>query len=41
MDFLSTLFDNAQQWLFEQVFQPLLYNFGLANFLEDGYTAAG
>ncbi len=41
MDFLSTLFDNAQQWLFEQVFQPVLYNLGLANFLEDGYTAAG
>ena len=41
MEFFSSLFDNAQQWLFEQVFQPLLFNMGLANFLEDGYTAAG
>ena len=41
MEFLSSLFDNAQQWLFEQLFQPLMYNAGLANFLEDGYTAAG
>ncbi|MFE1572759.1 sterol desaturase family protein [Comamonas odontotermitis] len=41
MEFFSSLFDNAQQWVFEQVFQPLLFNMGLANFLEDGYTAAG
>ena len=41
MDFLSTLFDSAQQWLFEQVFQPVLYTLGFASFLEDGYTAAG
>lgn len=41
MDLFNTFFDNAQQWLFELVFQPLLYNVGLANFLEDGYAAAG
>ena len=41
MEFLSSLFDTAQQWVFEQVFQPLMFNLGLANFLEDGYTAAG
>lgn len=41
MEFFSSLFDNAQQWVFEQVFQPLLFNMALANFLEDGYTAAG
>ena len=41
MEFLSTLFDNTQQWLFEQVLQPLLFNLGLASYLEDGYTAAG
>jgi len=41
MEFLSTLFDNAQQWLFEQLLQPLLFNLGLASYLEDGYTAAG
>ena len=41
MDFLNTLFDTAQQWLFEQVLQPLMFALGMANFLEDGYTATG
>ena len=41
MEFLSDLFDAAQQWLFEQVFQPALFNLGLARYLEDAYLAAG
>ncbi|MGE8318479.1 MAG: sterol desaturase family protein [Comamonas sp.] len=41
MDWFTTLFDGAQQWLFEQVLQPLMFAAGLANFLEDGYTATG
>ena len=41
MEFLNTLFDTAQQWLFEQVLQPLMFALGMANFLEDGYTATG
>ena len=41
MDWFSTFFDGAQQWLFEQVLQPLLFAAGLANHLEDGYTATG
>lgn len=34
-------FGTAQQALFEAVVQPLLFNFGAANLLEDGYTATG
>ncbi|WP_460482565.1 sterol desaturase family protein [Comamonas humi] len=41
MDWFTTLFDSAQQWLFEQVLQPLMFAAGLANFLEDGYIATG
>ena len=39
MDFLITLFDTLQQWLFEQAVQPALFALGLGNFLEDGYNA--
>ena len=41
MDGLLTVFDNAQQWLFESVFQPVLFQLGLASALEDAYVAAG
>lgn len=34
-------FDTAQQWLFEAVFQPVMFAAGLGNLLEDGYAAAG
>ena len=35
------LFADAQTWLFETVLQPLMFNLGLGNLLEDGYTATG
>lgn len=41
MEFLGNGFDMAQQWLFETVVQPLMFTFGLANLLEDGYDATG
>ena len=41
MDTLSDLFGGAQQALFEAVVQPLLFNAGLGNLLEDGYRATG
>lgn len=41
MDTLLTVFDSAQQWLFESVFQPVLFKLGLASALEDAYVAAG
>ena len=41
MDTLSRLFASAQQALFEAVVQPLLFNLGLGNLLEDGYHATG
>ena len=41
MDTLSNLFGRAQQALFEAVVQPLLFNAGLGNLLEDGYRATG
>ncbi len=37
MDTLIELFDNAQQWLFEQFVQPVLFHFGLASMIEDAY----
>ena len=39
MDFLATLFANAQAWLFESLVQPVLFALGLGNLLEDGYAA--
>ena len=41
MDWLVQMFGEAQQRLFEGVVQPFLFNFGMANLLEDGYTATG
>jgi sterol desaturase/sphingolipid hydroxylase (fatty acid hydroxylase superfamily) len=41
MQWLLDLFEQAQQGLFEMAVQPIMYSFGLANFLEDGYTATG
>ena len=40
-DFLTHGFASAQQWLYESIFQPLLFNLGLGNLLEDGYAATG
>ena len=41
MDWLVQMFGEAQQRLFEGVVQPFLFHFGMANLLEDGYTATG
>ena len=37
----TDLFASAQQGLFEQCVQPLLFSLGLGNLLEDGYLATG
>jgi sterol desaturase/sphingolipid hydroxylase (fatty acid hydroxylase superfamily) len=41
MDWFTTLFSEAQGWLFENLLQPLMFNLGMGNFLVDGYTATG
>jgi len=41
MDWLSNLFNDAQQHLFEAVVEPLLFAAGWGNLLEDGYEATG
>lgn len=41
MQWIIDLFDRAQQGLFELAIQPIMFSFGLGNFLEDGYTATG
>ena len=41
LDALSSGFGDVQQWLFEQAVQPLLFQWGLGNLLEDGYRATG
>ncbi|WP_198972014.1 sterol desaturase family protein [Xylophilus sp. ASV27] len=41
MEFLTNVFAQAQQWLFEAVVQPLMFALGLASLLEDGYDATG
>jgi sterol desaturase/sphingolipid hydroxylase (fatty acid hydroxylase superfamily) len=38
---IQDLFERAQQGLFETAIQPIMYSFGFAHFLEDGYTATG
>ena len=38
---LSSLFGDAQQWLFEQLVQPVMFASGLGNLLEDAYDATG
>jgi len=40
-DRLSQAFGGAQQWLFEQAVQPLMFALGLAHLLEDGFRASG
>jgi sterol desaturase/sphingolipid hydroxylase (fatty acid hydroxylase superfamily) len=41
MQWIQDLFERAQQGLFEIAIQPIMYSFGMGNFLEDGYTATG
>src|SRR3954464_2578578 len=41
MQWIVDLFERAQQGLFEMAVQPIMYSFGLANYLEDGYPATG
>ena len=41
MDWFVQLFDTAQQYLFEGLVQPILFHAGMANLLEDGFTATG
>ena len=41
VDTFVDTFATAQQWLFEAVIQPLMFEFGLASVLEDGYGATG
>jgi sterol desaturase/sphingolipid hydroxylase (fatty acid hydroxylase superfamily) len=41
MQWIQELFERAQQGLFETAVQPIMFSFGLGNFLEDGYTATG
>lgn len=41
MDWLVDAFGLAQQWLFEQWVQPLLFGLGFGDLLEDGYAATG
>lgn len=41
LSWLSGLFGDAQQWLFESVVQPLLFALGQASVLEDAYAATG
>ncbi|RQO57292.1 fatty acid hydroxylase [Paucibacter sp. KBW04] len=41
MEFLSELFGQAQLWLFETLVQPLVFNLGGGNLLEDAFAATG
>jgi sterol desaturase/sphingolipid hydroxylase (fatty acid hydroxylase superfamily) len=41
IQFFTDAFAQGQQWVFEDVFRPLIFQLGLTSFLEDGYTAAG
>lgn len=41
MEWLSDLFGQAQQALFETLVQPLVFGLGLGNLLEDAYDATG
>lgn len=41
LDPLADAYGTAQQWLFEQALQPLMFWLGMGNFLEDGYDATG
>ncbi|MBN8556544.1 MAG: sterol desaturase family protein [Proteobacteria bacterium] len=37
----ADLFASAQQWLFEALIEPVAFQLGLGNLLEDGFVAAG
>ena len=41
MDWVAGVFDAAQQWVFENTIQPLLFMLGWGGILESGYVAAG
>ncbi|QIL78877.1 sterol desaturase family protein [Diaphorobacter sp. HDW4A] len=41
MEWWTSLFNSVQQWLFESVIQPVMFQLGMANLLEDGYDATG
>ncbi len=41
MDFLANIFSDVQAWLFELVVQPVMFNLGMGNLLDDGYDATG
>ena len=41
IDFLTNLFSDAQQWLFEALVQPLVFGLGFGGWVEDAYTATG
>ena len=41
LGWLGNCFDGAQQWLFENLLQPVMFSMGLASLLENGYEAAG
>ena len=41
MDWLTDLFANVQQWLFEAAVQPLVYAVGLGGWVEDAFDATG
>lgn len=41
MDWLTDIFSNVQQWLFEAAVQPLVYAVGLGGWVEDAFDATG
>jgi sterol desaturase/sphingolipid hydroxylase (fatty acid hydroxylase superfamily) len=41
MEWLTSVFSVMQGWLFEEIVQPVMFEVGLGNFLEDGYDATG
>lgn len=41
MQWFTDTFDQAQQWLFEALVQPLMFQLGQGHLLEDGFAATG
>ena len=41
LDAFANAFSSAQAWLFEALVQPLMFFFGMASLLDDGYAATG
>jgi sterol desaturase/sphingolipid hydroxylase (fatty acid hydroxylase superfamily) len=41
LDAFVSAFSSAQAWLFEALVQPLMFFFGMASLLDDGYAATG